>query len=324
VRSFTSVLPIRTDVPLTREFLAYIGWLACRGDVVLVDGSSTELFAITHSLCPVGVAHERPDWDLIRLANDKVAGVLTGVRRALYERVVIADDDVRYDESALQAVVGALEHADVVLPQNHFDPLPWHAWLDTGRTLVNRATGGDWPGTLAVRRSAILRAHGYDGDVMFENLELVRTVVAAGGRATRLDDVYVRRLPPSTDHFWSQRVRQAYDELARPVRLLFWLSLLPATILLAATSHMAWIAAAAALGVLVAEIGRRRAGGGRIFRPGTSLAAPLWMFERAICAWLAVFVRAFRGGIAYHGARIRRAATPLRVLRRRFARELAS
>jgi hypothetical protein len=324
VRAFTSVLPIRREIPLSREFLAYIGWLAYRAEIVLVDGSPAELFAVTHSLCPVGVVHMRPDWDLLRLSNGKVAGVLTGVRRATHEDIVVADDDVRYDDAALRAVVAALDTADVVLPQNHFDPLPWHAWLDTGRTLVNRATGGDWPGTLAVRRSTLIRAHGYDGDVMFENLELVRTVVAAGGRAVRLDDVYVRRLPPSTAHFWSGRVRQAYDELARPARLAFWLSLLPAAIVLAATAHASWIVAAAAATALVAECGRRRAGGWRVFGPGTSLAAPVWIVERAICAWIAVFARTFRGGIAYGGARIRRAATPLRVLRRRFGRQLVS
>src|SRR5918911_162822 len=83
------------------------------------------------------------------------------------ERVVIADDDVRYDEESLARVVDALDRADVVRPQNYFDPLPWHACLDTARTLLNRISGGDWPGTLAVRRSRLMSTNGYDGNVLF-------------------------------------------------------------------------------------------------------------------------------------------------------------
>ena len=89
---------------------------------------------------------------------------------------MIADDDVRYDEAALTAVHRLLGRADLVRPQNYFDPLPWHAWWDTGRTLLNRALGADYPGTLAVRRSTFLAMGGYDPDVLFENLELIRTV----------------------------------------------------------------------------------------------------------------------------------------------------
>ena len=102
---------------------------------------------------------------------------------------------MRYDERTLAAVVAALETADVVRPQNYFEPLPWHACWDTGRMLLNRVTGGDWPGTLGVRRSALVATGGYDGRAMFENLELVRTIVAAGGREATLFDVFVREAP---------------------------------------------------------------------------------------------------------------------------------
>ena len=119
----------------------------------------------------------------------KVNGVVTGVRECSHERVVIADDDVRYDAAALRRVVALLDEADLVRPQNYFDPLPWHARWDTARSLLNRVfTGdpafpvGDFPGTLAVRRSAFLASGAYDGDALFENLELMRTIRAAGGR----------------------------------------------------------------------------------------------------------------------------------------------
>jgi hypothetical protein len=245
---------------------------------------------------------------------------LTGVRLASHDRLIIADDDVRYDETSLGLLLDALDSADVVRPQNYFSPLPWHACWDTGRTLLNRVSGGDWPGTLGVRRSMLVRTGGYDGAAMFENLELVRTVVAAGGREIAPLGLFVARRPSTARHFLSQRVRQAYDELARPTRLATQLALLPLAALIVA--RLGWVAlgASALLVVLLAEIGRRRAGGVQYFPWRASLFAPAWLAERAVCSWLAVGARLALGGVPYRGTVLNHAATPMRVLRARHAR----
>ena len=88
--------------------------------------------------------------------NGKVAGVVTGVRCARHERVVVADDDVRYDAASLRAVVAGLDDGELVRPQNVFTSWPWHARWDTGRSLLNRAVSHDHPGTFGVRRSCFL------------------------------------------------------------------------------------------------------------------------------------------------------------------------
>jgi hypothetical protein len=310
------VLPIRTTSPVAAELVDYLRSLPSSIETIVVDGSEAPVFRDLHARCGTRIRHVAPDADLRHYANGKVAGVITGVRIASCEKVVIADDDVRYDEALLMAMGRALDHADVVRPQNYFDPLPWHACLDTARTLLNRLTGGDWPGTLGVRRSVLLRTNGYDGDVMFENLELVRTVVAAGGRQSSPIGLYVRRLPPGAGRFWSQRVRQAYDELARPVRLAAWLAVLPfATALFAWRGPVALGGAAAAV-VVAAEAGRQRAGGQRVFPVAASLAAPLWLLERGVCAWIAVGARIFLGGIPYRGRIVKKAANSSRQLKR--------
>src|SRR5256885_8260739 len=175
------VLPMRLSAPADDELVAYLRWLGARLEVIVVDGSTDGIFADHAARFGDRIIHLAPDADVRHFANGKVAGVVTGVRRASHESIVIADDDVRYDEQALAQMVAALACADVVRPQNYFDPVPWHAGLDTARTLLNRISGGDWPGTLGVRRSRLVATNGYDGDVMFENLELVRTVTAAGG-----------------------------------------------------------------------------------------------------------------------------------------------
>jgi len=231
----------------------------------------------------------------------------------------VADEDVRYDARALQQMRRGLEIADLVRPQNYFAPLPWHAYLDTARTLINRVTGGDWPGTLGVRRSTLLRAGGYDGQVLFENLELVRTIAAVGGREHRRLSLFVRRLPPATPHFWSQRVRQAYDEFARPARMAVWLATGPTLFLVARTYGGKGLLATAAAVMLLAEAGRRIGHGARVFPAAASAAAPLWVIERAGCAWLALGARLVLGGVPYHGHIVRKAATPLHELRQRMA-----
>jgi hypothetical protein len=313
----TYVLPLRWRAPEPLgDITSYLRQVAeVVAEVIVADGSPPDIFARHRDAWSVipGVVHVPPDADL-RFLMGKVNGVMTGVRRASSDRVVIADDDVRYEDEALARLVRLLDHADVVRPQNYFDPLPWHARWDTARSLLNRVMSRDWPGTLAVRRSVLLGAGGYDGDVMFENLELVRTVVAAGGVEAAPLDLYVRRTPPSSAHFWSQRVRQAYDELARPGRLVCFLAVVPVSVGLVATGRRRAVVAAAAVSVAVAEAGRRRAGGTAVFPPDTSLFAPLWIGERAITSWLALWQRVRHGGVRYGDTVIPRAATPKREL----------
>ncbi|GAA2210780.1 hypothetical protein GCM10009850_062390 [Nonomuraea monospora] len=309
------VLPLRwADDRGLGELTAYLRALGRHVRIIVVDGSPPELFerhaAAWHGLA----AHVRPAPDL-RFANGKVNGVITGMRLATAEHVVIADDDVRYDEPALARMAALLARADLVRPQNHFARLPWHARWDTARTLLNRGLGADYPGTLGVRRSFFLRMGGYDGDVLFENLELIRTVRAHGGTELRPLDLYVPRLPPEAARFWSQRVRQAYDDLAQPARLALFLSVLPGLAWCVLRRRYGPVAAGACAAVALAELGRRRAGGGRVFPRTASLFAPVWVLERAVCGWLAVGAAAC-GGVPYAGRRLRRAAHSVRWLRR--------
>ncbi|MFF4127832.1 glycosyltransferase [Microbispora rosea] len=311
------VLPLRwqDDAGLT-ELTGYLRDLSRHARIVVVDGSPSPLFE-RHARLWRGIAvHVRPDEDLT-IANGKVVGVLTGMRRARAEHVVIADDDVRYDPDALARVHALLDHADLVRPQNHFHPLPWHARWDTARTLLNRGLGADYPGTFGIRRSTFEKMGGYDGDVLFENLELIRTVRAHGGREVRPLDLYVRRLPPDTRRFWSQRIRQAYDDLAQPARMAVFLAVLPCVGAALWRRRPASIVAGAVAAVGLAEIGRRRAGGRRVFPATADLFAPVWVLERATCSWAALAARFVLGGVPYAGRRLRVAAHSTRRLRRR-------
>jgi hypothetical protein len=311
------VLPLRSRPGDggTEELTEYLEWLAERVDLVIVDGSEPSSF-LTHHDRWARLASHVPPADDIRCANGKVRGALTGLRLASHELVVIADDDVRYDEQGLERMAQLLAGADLVRPQNYFDPLPWHARWDTARILLNRAIGSDFPGTLGIRRSFLRSIGGYDGDVLFENLELIRTVTAAGGRVVDAPALFVRRRPPTLARFLEQRPRQAYDDWAQPIRFAGFLAAGPA-VAAVAQRRPRGLVVAAACAILAASFGRFRHGGREVFDPLSPFLAPLWISERAVLVWLALIRRLVGRGSPYAGAFIRRAANPPRVLRRR-------
>jgi len=315
------LLPLRrqhVDPDDAADLAAYLARVATVLPVVVADGSPPAVRA-AHAAAWGEHVTVVPVPQPLPATNGKVVGVLAALAATTAERVVVADDDVRYDGGALQRVVALLDDAEVVVPQNVYSSLPWHARWDTARSLLNRAFGGDYPGTLAVRRSA-LGSDGYDAGVLFENLELIRTVRAQGGRVRRALDLYVTRRPPTVRKFAEQRVRQAYDSFAQPVRLVAELALVPLTLgALVGTRGRGRALVLGTFGCVataVAEVGRRRAHGAAHFAPTAALWAPAWLAERAVCSWAAVMWRA-RGGVPYAGTRLRTAAHPVRELRRR-------
>jgi hypothetical protein len=311
------VLPILSrDERGLEELTGYLRWLASLVEVIVIDDSTPAVFE-RHRRDWDGVVHHRRSHDDLRFISGKVNAVVSGIREASYDRVILADDDVRYDEAALAGMSRLLDAAELVRPQNYYSPMPWHARWDTARSLINRAVSHDYPGTLGVRRAFFLDMGGYDGDVLFENLELMRTVTAAGGRMVASRDLLVRRLPPTTSHFWSQRVRQAYDDFALPGRMAAALALLPGLALVPPRRRAVAATGVALAAVALAEAGRRRGSGPRVFPPSASLFAPAWVAERAVCSWLAVASRLRHGGVRYGGVVMRRSASSPRRLRQR-------
>lgn len=312
------VLPIRwtidTDLP---ELTAYLSWLSGLVDVTIVDGSPVALYQDHKKEWSPFARHMAPEpWPG---RNRKVAGVMTGVRLSRHEKVILADDDVRYDQASLTRLARMLDVAAIVRPQNYFHPQPWHAQWDTARTLVNRALGADYPGTFGVRRSVLLDAGGYNGDVLFENLELIRTVRAAGGQEIVADDLFVARTPAKVRHFFDQRVRQAYDDFAQPVRLCIELAMLPLILVSVRRPKLA-IGLTVAVCAL-AEFGRRTAGGRAVFPATSVLWAPVWLAERALCVWAALWLR-LNGGVHYAGHRILQAGTSQAAIKRHLDDEM--
>ena len=86
-------------------------------DVSVVDVSPDTSFRRHTRAFPPAVRHVRPAQQQVsRGGNGKVQGVLTGITLARHERLVIADDDVRYSEEGLSRVLRLLDGADLVRP----------------------------------------------------------------------------------------------------------------------------------------------------------------------------------------------------------------
>lgn len=311
IAGVTYVLPLRrTTVAEDRDFAQYLEMLAELVEVVVADGSPPEVFAAHRAQWGPAIRQVAVTSSCL---NGKVAGVVDGAFAASNESLIIADDDVRYNRESIAAVAALLVDHPLVRPQNYFAPLPWHARWDSARSLLNRAFGDDYPGTLGVQRRALEKTGGYCGAVLFENLELIRTLQAHGFSQCRASDVFVRRLPPDAKHFWAQRIRQAYDSRAQPARQVAELALAPLAECALRARRPGLLLVAAGLAVGLAELGRQRGQAKAVFGWTLSWWAPVWVAERAICSWLAMLA-SMRGGAVFAGARLRTAAHGRRAL----------
>lgn len=156
--------------------------------------------------------------------------------------------------------------------------------------------------------------------------ELVRRMQAAGGREAVPRELFVARRPPHYNHFFSQRLRQAYG-WARPARFVAQLALLPAAMLVG-RRRPGWLWAAAACGIAAAEIGRRKGNGGTMFPSSSASRAPAWPAERSVTSWMALSTRLLPGGVRHRAPRLKNAATPQGILdqnapKRRYAGGIA-
>ncbi len=161
------LLPIRRrtfSAEEAAEFAHYFFRLTNAGcDVLVVDGSPPGVFEQHHDAWKAHARHERVD-RRFGFLNDKVNGIHTGVELSPNEKIVLADDDIRYTASDIEHMSELLESYEVVRPQNFIggtcfrtsgrdfetdEPrgraearpsgLRWWARMEAARMLINRA-----------------------------------------------------------------------------------------------------------------------------------------------------------------------------------------
>ena len=301
---------------------------ATRAETIVVDGSPAEVFAAhaaawaAHRRWPTSSSARRRSGDArwARSAACSPASRLASPRAGRHRRRrrAVRRGDAGGSRGARSTT------ADVVRPQNYFDPLPWHARWDTrphaAQPRDRRRLAGH---ARACAARCCARPAATTAGAMFENLELVRTVLAAGGREAVLYDA-VRAAAAVDDARTSGRsacARPTTSSRGRPARC-------------AARPAAARRALALPPASLAALLGRRRRARRASRKQGAGAAAADACFPAAASLLRAALARRARGvHLARASARallprrraaiaarvLRHAATPMRVLRARYA-----
>ncbi|HEY3053502.1 MAG TPA: hypothetical protein VGK04_08960 [Thermoanaerobaculia bacterium] len=238
-----------------RSVARYLSTLSLAGcEVLIVDNCSPEQFE----------DHRR----VLRWVGRHVAGAfgitVSAAELASCEKVIVAVADSRYTASEVESICELLDRHEVVEPEEYVHPLPWWGAIDAARVLIRRGVDQLPRSTFAFRRSAF-RDHG----------------ALPGYRAK---NVFVRREPPRLASWLKLRPREASADL-------FFLAFLPLLIVLAVIGGMQVAADGAGL-IAFASIGlavRGRTGARKFFPMRACLYAPLWIAERSLSVYWALF-----------------------------------
>ena len=294
----------RFDAEEAGNFKMYFDLLNDVGcETLVVDGSPPEVFA-EHASAWRGVCRHEPVDTQYKYLNGKVNGIHTGIQLAEHNRIILADDDIRYTPADVRRMADLLDEFDMARPQNYFRPLPVWARTDAARMLINRAwiAEGDYSGTLGVTKNTMLRAGHYDGDVLFDNEEIVRHFRLKGARIKHARDFFILKLPPTFEKWVEQRPRQAYEDFVMRAKTLFFASLplvLGLTWMKAGWQTALIYAAVISLGAsAVAALGLND-GAARFFPPRIIFYAPLWIAERCVSTYWAFYWYFTRGGYPF-------------------------
>jgi hypothetical protein len=304
----TYLLPIRrssfsaTESAELADYFRVLNDAGC--DLLVIDGSPASVFQqhgeIWRSLC----RHEEVDRSFGYL-NDKVNGIHTGVNLAAVEKIILADDDIRYTRAQIERVCELLDDFEVVRPQNFLSPLPWWARMEAARMLINRATlrTADYPGTCAFRRAPMLRVGHYDGDVLFDNEEIIRHFARESARISYATNLFVQKHPPRLKKWIEQRPRQAYEDFGLRIKTALFFCLPLVAILAAFTAGprgvLFYAVAIAASAMVLAAAGRLRGTAAEYFPASVCLFAPLWILERTISTYWALYWHLVHGGYPF-------------------------
>ena len=308
IKDCTYLLPIRrasfsvTEAAGLAEYFRTLKDAGC--DVLVLDGSPVPVFQQHHDAWHSFCRHEQVDRSFGYL-NDKVNAIHTGVSLASLEKIVLADDDIRYTPPQIDRVCELLDEFEVVRPQNFLSPLPWWARMEAARMLINRATLriADYPGTCAFRRATMLRVGHYDGDVLFDNEEIIRHFARGGAAIRYATNLFVRKKPPSLKKWIEQRPRQAYEDFGLRAKTALFFSLPPLAMLFIFAAGwkgiMLFASALIVTAIALAAAGRRRGKAAQCFPWSVCLFAPLWVAERALSTYWALYWRLTRGGYPF-------------------------
>jgi len=274
------------------EYLSTLGVAGC--EVIVLDASDAidEHRRILRWVARHVAVHE--PIDVIRAA----------AHLASCEKIIIADENVRYNVADLTEFCAMLDAHEVVEAQDYLDPMPWWGGIDAGRMLVHRGIDQhpDRGATFGFRRSILRGLRGFDAT---GSTDPVRVFGLHGAEVVAASELFVRRCPPQLGEWLRERPREAGLDFDIPAKAAFFFALIPMAILLTLTGGgriaIGYTGAVAFAAIVIAV--RGRLGAGAFFPLRACLFAPLWVLERSVSVYWAL-LRRMRGTIVEHPAAI--------------------
>lgn len=281
------------DIHDLRELGLYLSSISVAGcDVVVLDASPGLLFDAHDRVLRWVARHVT-----VRSEHCSRSGFFDPVRAAAVvatcEKVIVAAPDVRYTPEAIDRLCSMLDLHEVVEPQDYLEPLPWWGSIDAGRILVHRGIEPqpDHGATFGFRRTAIHGLHILGSSDLID--DSTRRLASAGAEVFAAANVFVRRNPGEFDEWLEARPRAAGDDFSLPMKSAFFFSLVPLLLLLLMLGEprlagvYAGVVAFSSVGLAL----RGRIGASAFFPLRACLFAPLWVFERSISVYWALFRR---------------------------------
>ena len=212
------------------------------------------------------------------------------------EKVIVATDDIRYTPESIARLCALLDAHEVVEPQDYLDPLPWWGTIDAARILLHRAIEPqpDHGATFGFRRAVVRSLRNLTTPEA--NSDPVRRLSGHGAEVHPAGDVFVRREPRALPDWLADRPRVAGADFVLPIKTAFFLSVVPLLLLLAILGGLQ-LASGYASVIAFASVAlalRGRSGASSFFPLRACLFAPLWVFERSLSVYWALF-RKLRG-----------------------------
>src|SRR3954451_13537156 len=147
-----------------RDLGSYLSTLAVAGcEVIVIDDSPAPAFENNRRVLRWVSRHIAA-----RPRHRNFSGTIDVVRTAIdvstCDKIIVAEENVRYDGEAVDQICELLDLHEVVEPQDYFDPLPWWIGIEAGRMLVHRGVEPlpDHGATFGMRKSSIRGLRGVD------------------------------------------------------------------------------------------------------------------------------------------------------------------
>lgn len=274
-----------------RSFADYLSTLGVAGcDVLVIDASPAFEFE-EHRRILRWVSRHTAARVQHRIADGAIDLLRAAADLAACEKVIVAGEDARYTQGDVDQMCDLLELHEVIEPQVYLDPLPWWGGIEAGRMLVHRGIepAPDHATTYGFRRSAVRSLRGLAQ--LDPSEDPVRRLGAVGAEVFPAPDVFIRRRPPQLQEWFRDRPRQATEDFVLPFKTAFFFALIPVALLMFAAGglQMASGYAGTIAFTSLALALRGRTGASPFFPFRACLFAPVWVFERSVSVYWALF-----------------------------------